>query len=543
MDGLLFDLRRWRPEVAVRVIADTLMVSAAFTLALILEFEWFVFMRPNPAGRLLTDTFIQAWAVGLPILILISISTFHLSGFYTRNRAYASRYKALIIAQAVSISYLIFSFVSYLFPQVIPVPRVALMSAWLLTMVMLISARLWSYIWELVAPSRAAASVTTTNAHSERGDFSQRILVIGGAGYIGSALLPMLIERGYRVRLLDLLLFGTEPIKAMLNHPNLEIIRADFRNVDEAVRAMRDVDAVIHLGAIVGDPACTVHEQLTVEVNLMATRMLAEVAKGSGVERFIFASTCSVYGASDEVLHERSALNPVSLYARSKIASERVLLQLASEHFAPVILRFGTVYGFSGRTRFDLVVNLLTARALTEGTITVFGGDQWRPFVHVADAALAVVHALEAPLAVVRSEIFNVGSNEQNYTIRQIAELINRMVPSATIVESGNDGDRRNYRVNFDKIRRMLGYAPRWTVEEGVRQVIDAFARGEIEDYRDARYCNAKSMTQIVRIRSIEPNNGWVNQLIDSAPQPAYAEISVPLSKDAQPAVANLVAP
>ncbi|MCS6882919.1 MAG: NAD(P)-dependent oxidoreductase [Oscillochloridaceae bacterium] len=543
MDGLLLDLRRWRPDVTVRVIADTLMVSVAFTLALILEFEWFVFLSPGPEGRLLTDTFIQAWTLGLPVLILISLTTFDLSGFYTRTRAYASRYKALIIVQAVSISYLIFGFISYLIPQVLPIPRVALISAWLMTTAMLVGARLWSYIWELVLPSRASSSVTTTSAQSVRGESAQRILVIGGAGYIGSALLPMLIERGYRVRLLDLLLFGTEPIKDVLNHPNLEIIRADFRNVDEAVRAMRDVDAVIHLGAIVGDPACTVHEELTIEVNLMATRMLAEVAKGSGVERFIFASTCSVYGASDEVLHERSALNPVSLYARSKIASERVLLQLASERFAPVILRFGTVYGFSGRTRFDLVVNLLTAKALIEGKITVFGGDQWRPFVHVADAALAVVHSLEAPLAVVRSEIFNVGSNEQNYTIRQIGELIHRMVPSAELVELGNDGDRRNYRVNFDKIRRMLGYAPRWTVEDGVRQVLDAFARGEIEDYRDARYCNAKSITHIVRLRSIEPNNGWVNRLIDPGAQPANPGASVALGKDVQTTVASAVAP
>ncbi len=539
MDTLLFDPRRWRPAVAVRVIADTLMVSAAFTLALILEFEWFVFLSPSPKGRLLTDTFIQAWTLGLPVLILISLTTFDLSGFYMRTRAYTSRYKTLIIVQAVSISYLIFGFISYLIPQVLPIPRVTLISAWLMTTVMLVGARLWSFIWELALPARKSRAVTS----SASDDASKRILVIGGAGYIGSALLPMLIERGYRVRLLDLLLFGTEPIKDVLNHPNLEIIRADFRNVDEAVRAMRDVEAVIHLGAIVGDPACTVHEELTIEVNLMATRMLAEVAKGSRVERFIFASTCSVYGASDEVLYERSALNPVSLYARSKIASEQVLLQLASERFAPVILRFGTVYGFSGRTRFDLVVNLLTAKAVTEGKITVFGGDQWRPFVHVADAALAVVHALEAPLAVVRREIFNVGSNEQNYTIRQIGELIKSMAPSAELVELGNDGDRRNYRVNFDKIRRMLGYAPRWTVEDGVRQVLDAFARGEIEDYRDARYSNAKLITQIVRIRSIEPNNGWVKQLIDPGSQPADPAASVTPDREAQPAVAGLVAP
>ena len=157
----------------------------------------------------------------------------------------------------------------------------------------------------------------------------RRVLVIGGGGYIGSALLPKLLDAGYHVRLLDLLLYSTEPIQDVLSHPDLEVIQADFRQVDRVVEAMQDVDAVIHLGAIVGDPACALDEELTIEVNLMATRMIAEVAKGSGINRFIFASTCSVYGASDELLDEYSALNPVSLYARSKIASEQVLKNLA----------------------------------------------------------------------------------------------------------------------------------------------------------------------------------------------------------------------
>ncbi len=226
---------------------------------------------------------------------------------------------------------------------------------------------------------------------------TKHVLVIGGGGYIGSALLPKLLDSGYHVRLLDLLLFGTEPIADVLDHPNLEIVQADFRQVDEVVAAVRGMDTLIHLGAIVGDPACALDEELTIEVNLMATRMIAEVAKGSGVKRFIFASTCSVYGASDEILDERSALNPVSLYARSKIASEKVLRKMADDRFAPVILRFGTIYGLSGRTRFDLVVNLLAAKALIDKQITVFDGDQWRPFVHVDDAAQAVFKVLEAP--------------------------------------------------------------------------------------------------------------------------------------------------
>jgi nucleoside-diphosphate-sugar epimerase len=341
------------------------------------------------------------------------------------------------------------------------------------------------------------------------------VLVIGGAGYIGSALLPKLLNKGYRVRLLDLMLFGIEPIANVIDHPNLEIIRADFRNVDHVVEAMRGVDAVAHLGAIVGDPACALDEELTIEVNLMATRMIAEVAKGSGVKRFIFASTCSVYGASDYILDERSELNPVSLYARSKIASEHVLMKMACDRFAPVILRFGTIYGLSGRTRFDLVINLLTAKAMVDGQITVMGGDQWRPFVHVDDAANAVCRALEVPRALVHSQVFNVGSNQQNYTIQQVGELIHRLVPTAELIDKGFDGDRRNYRVNFHKIQRQLGFMPQWTMEEGVRQVITAIQEGKVTDYQEALYSNVKFLREDAASKQLIRREQWVHELLN----------------------------
>jgi nucleoside-diphosphate-sugar epimerase len=348
----------------------------------------------------------------------------------------------------------------------------------------------------------------------------RRVLVIGGAGYIGSALLPRLLKKGYQVRVLDLLVYGTEAIGHLMDHPRLEVVRADFRQVDKVVDAMNDVDAVIHLGAIVGDPACALDENLTIEVNLMATRMIAEVAKGTGISRFIFASTCSVYGASEQILSESSGLNPISMYARSKIASERVLLKMADAVFAPTVLRFGTIYGLSGRTRFDLVVNLLTAKAVVDGQITVKGGDQWRPFVHVQDAASAVVHALEAPLSVVRCQIFNVGSDEQNHTIQEIGEIIARQVPSAHIINSGPDTDRRNYRVAFAKIRTMLNFVPEWTVATGVGQVIDAIRRGDVKDYRDAKHSNVKFLTEEVTPRLI-PQEGWAYALINESIGPA----------------------
>lgn len=324
----------------------------------------------------------------------------------------------------------------------------------------------------------------------------RHVLLIGGAGYIGSALVPRLLDQGFNVRILDSLLYGTGPLKEHLDHPSLQIIEGDFRKVDRLVEAMQGIDTVIHLGGIVGDPACALDEDFTVEVNLIATKMVAEVAKGYGVSRFVFASTCSVYGASDELLDEDSALNPVSLYAKTKIASERVLLSMADEQFAPVILRFGTVYGFSGRTRFDLVVNLLTAKAVKEGEITLYGGDQWRPFIHVHDVAKAVTKVLEAPLEVTAHGVFNVGSNEQNYTLAEVARKVQAVVPHAKITDSGTDSDRRNYRVSFDRIRNRIGFTPDWTLEAGIEQVASAIQSGEIVDYKASTHSNVAFLTE-----------------------------------------------
>nr|NIV16644.1 NAD-dependent epimerase/dehydratase family protein [Fodinibius sp.] len=256
-----------------------------------------------------------------------------------------------------------------------------------------------------------------------------------------------------------------------------------------------------------------------IDINLMATRMIADIAKGKGVERFIFASTCSVYGASDQVLTEESHLNPVSLYARSKIASERVLMQMADDRFAPVILRFSTIYGLSGRTRFDLVVNLLTAKAIVDGQITVFGGKQWRPFVHVDDAALAVFKALRAPLELVNGEIFNVGSDEQNYTISDIGKIIQKIISNSEIVEKGEDSDARNYKVSFYKIRKQMAFLPQWTIERAIRQVEEAFRHGKVTNYTDARYSNVKYLTEESDLLLQSRKQTWYEEyLLDTSP-------------------------
>jgi nucleoside-diphosphate-sugar epimerase len=485
----------------VRMLADAVMVNLALVLSLAARLLWIIASENNASGIQYRTTFWHYESVYINnawVLTLICFIVFTLSGFYTYGRFYRGRYKTLIVFQAVSLAYLIFGFLTYLaqsnflgnLSQLLNFPRGALVLAWALSTAMMVAARGWATIWARIIRSE------TTRFKRHEGKSIQNVLVIGGAGYIGSALLPKLLEAGYNVRLLDLLIYGTEPIQEWLDHPRLEIIQADFRQVEKVVQAMHNMDAVVHLGGLVGDSACALDEQLTIDINLMATRMIAEVAKGSGIAHFIFASTCSVYGASDQMLDERSELRPVSLYARSKIASEKVLLKMADDYFAPVILRFGTVYGLSGRPRFDLVVNLLTAKAVVENEITIFGGDQWRPFLHVSDAAQAILQVLKSPLPLVRNQVFNVGSNEQNYQIRQVGEIIQQQVPSAEIVDNADVLDQRNYWVNFAKISRTLGFVPEWTVEAGIEQVIEALRSGKIKDYRDAKYSNIKFLKE-----------------------------------------------
>jgi nucleoside-diphosphate-sugar epimerase len=504
----------------IRVLADMIMVNLAVVLSLAARLLWIIAAgtsTSNISYQLLFWNYARVFLNNSWALTIICLLVFSLSGFYTYGRFYRGRYKALIIFQAVSLAYILFGFLTYLaqsnfllgnLSALLNFPRGALLLAWALSAGMLMAARAWSTVWKGIIK----AENTRRRPEAKK---IQNILVIGGAGYIGSALLPKLLDAGYRVRLLDLLIYGTEPIQEWLTHPRLEIVKTDFRQVEKVVQAMQDMDAVVHLGGLVGDPACALDEQLTIDINLMATRMIAEVAKGSGIAHFVFASTCSVYGASDQMLDERSELRPVSLYARSKIASEKVLLKMADEHFAPVILRFSTIYGFSGRSRFDLVVNLLAAKAIVDNEITVFGGDQWRPFLHVADAAQAILLVLKMPLNAVRNQVFNVGSNEQNFQISQIAELIKKRVPTAEIINNNEIIDQRNYWVNFNKINRTLGFVPEWTVERGIDQVIDAILSGKIQDYRDAKYSNIKFLKEQGLYLLTNNQNNWPRDLLN----------------------------
>ncbi|MFW6116742.1 MAG: NAD-dependent epimerase/dehydratase family protein [bacterium] len=470
-------------EIVARVVADALMVNGALFLSLLLHYVW---SGPgdNAFDPTAFATYVRGYLGFFGILTLISLSVLAGSGFYSRGRTYRERYKAMRIFQAVSLSHLMFGILLFFLGDVVSFPRVALLLSWSLTLLFLLAARLGPVTWQLLVSLEERLFPNQSPNGRVR-----RVLVIGGAGYIGSALVRRLLDLGYQVRVLDMLVYGDESISEYYDHPKFELIEGDFRNIQTIVGAVKGMDAIVHLGAIVGDSACSIDPDLTIEINLRATRTIAEVGKGFGVKRFIFASTCSVYGASEETLDERSTLCPLSLYARTKMESERILLSLTDSSFAPTILRFGTVYGLSGRPRFDLVVNLLAAKAIQDGEAGIFGGDQWRPLVHVRDVAEAIVKSLEAPFANVRGEVFNVGSNEQNSQISELGLIIKEMVPEAQITTQP-DEDNRSYRVRFDKIQNELGFCPRYTIRDGIQEILDAFESGEITDYRDARYNN-----------------------------------------------------
>jgi nucleoside-diphosphate-sugar epimerase len=317
----------------------------------------------------------------------------------------------------------------------------------------------------------------------------ERVLVLGGAGYLGSTLVPMLLARGYNVRVLDRLLFGPEPLNEVAKNPNFELMIGDVRDIQAVVGAIKQCDAVIDLAAIVGDPACAVNKHLSLEVNRAASRMLIEICKGYGVSRLVFASTCSVYGASDHLVDELTDPAPISIYAQTKVASEQLLLEAASTDFYPVILRLGTLFGHSPRPRFDLVVNLLTARAASMGKITIFNGEQWRPFLHVRDAARAFMIALEASPELVGGEIFNVGDYSLNLRLSAVSEKIATIIPSVT-VEHIDNTDKRNYRVSFDKIHTQLDFRCEKSVEFGIREIYAVIKSGEITDFTASQFNN-----------------------------------------------------
>jgi nucleoside-diphosphate-sugar epimerase len=340
--------------------------------------------------------------------------------------------------------------------------------------------------------ARASSAGVVTNGQAR---VPAHVLVIGGAGFVGSVLVRRLLDHGYQVTVMDALMYGDEGMRDLYDRPGLVVVQGDVREEAAIAKATAHADAIVHLGGLVGDPACALDEQLTLEINLEATRTVAEMARERGIRRLIFASSCSLYGASEGVLDEQSPLDPLSVYARSKMKSEELLLASADTDFAPVVLRFGTFYGLSPRPRFDIVVNLLVAKAVTEGEISVHGGSQWRPFLHVDDGARAIMRCLEVPEERIRGQLFNVGSDEQNFTVGQIGETIAGLIPHARVVYQQAAADEANYRVSFAKIREALDFTPRNSLADGILEIKAALESGTVADYHDHRYSNHKSLT------------------------------------------------
>lgn len=315
------------------------------------------------------------------------------------------------------------------------------------------------------------------------------VLVTGGAGYVGTHVVRKLLARGERVRVVDRFLYGAHGLTLLQGDPGLEIVEGDVRDSAAMQDAMGGVDRVIALAALVGDAACDLDPEETRGVNLEATDVLADACVRAGVPRLVFASTCSVYGANAKrLLREDSWLNPLSSYARTRLESEERLRR--RRELGAVVLRLATVFGWSERMRFDLLVNTLTAHAWFRRKIRVLGGSQWRPNVHVRDAAEAFVVAASAPDAVVRGEVFNVGSDAENHTVLGIARLVQARLPGTEVEVVEEASDRRDYRVSFEKGRLTLGFEARLRVEDGIAELVERFRTRKITDPDHSRYHN-----------------------------------------------------
>lgn len=318
-------------------------------------------------------------------------------------------------------------------------------------------------------------------------------LVTGGSGYIGALLVEELRDAGRQVRVLDSLLHRQDDIADEQERSGVEVIRADIRDSDARRRALSGADAVVHLAAIVGDPACAIDPPVSDEVNVQATRALVADANEAGVKKLVFASTCSNYGrmADPNVpITEEGELRPVSLYAEQKVGMEQLILNGGDGATEPTCLRFATVYGVGRRMRFDLTVNEFTRELWADRDLEVFGEQFWRPYIHVRDAARAVRTVLEAPSEKVAGKVFNAGRSGENYRKLDLVGEIGKQIERGKVSYVHRDEDPRDYKVSFDKIRAELGFETLMTVPDGIAEIVGALDAGAFGDPFDRRYRN-----------------------------------------------------
>lgn len=338
-----------------------------------------------------------------------------------------------------------------------------------------------------------------------------RVLVTGHKGYIGSVLVPMLVEEGFEVGGVDADLFRRCTFDGGLRGVP-ELIK-DVRDITE--RDLEGYDAIVHLAGLSNDPLGDYDPKLTEDINTRASVRLAELGRNAGVRRFVFASSCSNYGAAgDNFLDEDAAFNPVTPYGVSKVEVERAVSRLASASFSPTFLRASTAYGMSPRIRFDLVVNNLTAWAMTTGRVYLKSdGTPWRPIVHVEDISRAYIAALKAPIDLVHNAAFNVGTTTENYQIREIAQIVESVVPGCRVEFAPDAGpDKRCYRVDCNRIARTLhGFKPQWTARRGVEQLYEAFCRVglKLDDFEGERFKRIAHVKKLIDDGTLDASLRW----------------------------------
>ena len=508
------------PARLLRVVGDIVLLTAAFAAALGVRFLGLPLELGQPINQLLgrLHEYLLLFQARAPILVLEGIFIFALAGFYTRTLGYQTRYKAFVILYAVTVCVLLFGATIFLLDRGTAFPRAVLGLLWVFLMVFIGGSRLAK---DAVTRVVEGPPMRTAQPFADE----RKVLVVGGCGYVGSVLCRGLLEEGFQVRVLDNLMFGIQPVEDLLHHPRFELMEGDFRHVESVVRALHGMGSIVHLGAIVGDPACNIDTALTRETNFTATRMIREVARGYEIRRFLFASTSAVYGAQGDFLDEHSKVEPLSAYARSKLDAEQALLALRDDIFQPTILRLATIFGWSYRPRFDLVVNLVTAMAVVEGEFKIFNGQQWRPFIHVRDVSRAIIMLLRAPLPEVGGQIFNVGDNRLNHTLHEVGAAVQRAIPSARCDHITTEDPIRNYRVRFDKLENLTGFRCQVRLEEGIGEIARHLCDGTIANFRDEQYSNVQYTKRLLEElagmggdrepRSLE----WVESHLRDAPR------------------------
>lgn len=326
---------------------------------------------------------------------------------------------------------------------------------------------------------------------------TRKICVTGGAGYVGSALVPALLDAGYSVNVLDLYLYGSEIFGAHHTHPQLKEIKGDLRNLADVEQALTGCDAVIHLACISNDPSYDLNPQLGKSINYDAFRPLVRASKRLGVDRFIYASSSSVYGIKQESeVTEDLVLEPLTDYSKFKAMCEDVLLEERESGFSAVIIRPSTVCGYAPRLRLDLAVNILTNHAINKRKITVFGGEQRRPNIHIADMVALYCHLLEVAPSQIDGRIYNAGN--ENLSVRRIAELVRETLGMDIVIEVTPTDDHRSYHVSSELMNKELGFFPRLTVADAIADLKDAFDAGKVPSPLDASiYYNIRRMQEI----------------------------------------------